>query len=56
MRAVVCSSLRFSSSPQGGNDYEIFNDPRTVGYTVGAPEETARLCRELFFSPLPNQS
>ncbi|XP_035259773.1 phosphomannomutase 1-like isoform X1 [Anguilla anguilla] len=34
----------------GGNDYEIFNDPRTRGFTVQSPEDTARLCRELFFS------
>ncbi|KAJ8363342.1 hypothetical protein SKAU_G00121730 [Synaphobranchus kaupii] len=34
----------------GGNDYEIFNDPRTTGFTVYSPEDTARLCRELFFS------
>ncbi|CAL8274911.1 unnamed protein product [Lota lota] len=40
----------------GGNDYEIFNDPRTVGFTVYAPEDTARLCREMFFSGLPNES
>ncbi|KAG9338835.1 hypothetical protein JZ751_025274 [Albula glossodonta] len=33
-----------------GNDYEIFNDPRTIGHTVYSPEDTARLCRELFFS------
>ncbi|CAL8304896.1 unnamed protein product [Merluccius merluccius] len=40
----------------GGNDYEIFNDPRTIGFTVFAPEDTARLCREMFFSALPNES
>ncbi|XP_049759111.1 phosphomannomutase 2 isoform X2 [Elephas maximus indicus] len=32
----------------GGNDHEIFADPRTVGYTVTAPEDTRRICRELF--------
>lgn len=32
----------------GGNDYEIFSDPRTVGYTVNSPEDTVRLCKELF--------
>uniref|UniRef100_A0A8C3X8I5 Phosphomannomutase n=1 Tax=Catagonus wagneri TaxID=51154 RepID=A0A8C3X8I5_9CETA len=32
----------------GGNDHEIFEDPRTVGYTVTAPEDTRRICRELF--------
>ncbi|XP_049624470.1 phosphomannomutase 2 [Suncus etruscus] len=32
----------------GGNDYEIFSDPRTVGYTVSAPEDTHRICEGLF--------
>lgn len=32
----------------GGNDHEIFTDPRTVGYTVAAPEDTRRICEELF--------
>lgn len=41
---------------QGGNDYEIFNDPRTIGFTVYSPEDTARLCRELFFEPSPRDS
>ncbi|MEQ2188666.1 hypothetical protein GOODEAATRI_017322 [Goodea atripinnis] len=33
----------------GGNDYEIFSDPRTVGHEVSCPEDTLRLCEELFF-------
>ncbi|XP_032461494.1 phosphomannomutase 2 isoform X1 [Phocoena sinus] len=32
----------------GGNDHEIFTDPRTVGYTVTAPEDTRRICEKLF--------
>uniref|UniRef100_A0A673UN90 Phosphomannomutase n=1 Tax=Suricata suricatta TaxID=37032 RepID=A0A673UN90_SURSU len=32
----------------GGNDHEIFTDPRTVGYTVTSPEDTRRICEELF--------
>jgi len=40
----------------GGNDYEIFEDPRTIGFTVYSPEDTARLCRELFFNAPPNES
>ncbi|CAF1046212.1 unnamed protein product [Adineta steineri] len=33
---------------KGGNDYEIFNDPRTKGYSVTSPVDTrAQLC-ELF--------
>lgn len=34
----------------GGNDYEIFSDPRTVGHEVSSPEETLQLCQQLFFS------
>lgn len=34
----------------GGNDYEIYSDPRTIGHEVSSPEETRRLCQELFFS------
>ncbi|PWN52221.1 putative phosphomannomutase [Violaceomyces palustris] len=35
---------------KGGNDYEIFSDPRTIGHTVTSPEDTARQLEELFFS------
>ena len=35
---------------QGGNDYEIFSDSRTIGHTVTSPEDTARILKELFFS------
>jgi len=34
---------------QGGNDYEIFTDPRTIGHSVTKPEETAKLLKDLFF-------
>ncbi|XP_076154440.1 phosphomannomutase 1-like isoform X2 [Alosa pseudoharengus] len=34
----------------GGNDYEIFNDPRTIGFTVSSPGDTARLCQRLFLN------
>lgn len=44
----ICSSARVIVSSQGGNDHEIFTDPRTVGYTVRTPEDTCRICRELF--------
>lgn len=33
---------------EGGNDYEIFNDPRTIGHTVKTWEDTKRICTELF--------
>jgi len=33
---------------QGGNDYEIFSDKRTVGHSVKSPEETMAQLKELF--------
>jgi phosphomannomutase len=33
---------------KGGNDYEIYSDPRTVGHSVTNPDETIRLLNELF--------
>uniref|UniRef100_A0A3B3DNV0 Phosphomannomutase n=1 Tax=Oryzias melastigma TaxID=30732 RepID=A0A3B3DNV0_ORYME len=42
-----------NETSDGGNDYEIFNDPRTIGFTVYSPQDTARLCRELFFDSTP---
>ncbi|KAL4624498.1 phosphomannomutase 2 [Arapaima gigas] len=33
----------------GGNDYEIYSDPRTIGHEVACPEDTKRICEELFF-------
>ena len=32
----------------GGNDYEIFEDERTVGHTVTDPEDTIRQCKQIF--------
>jgi phosphomannomutase len=34
----------------GGNDYEIYTDPRVKGHTTDGPEATMRLCRELFLA------
>ena len=34
---------------QGGNDYEIFSDSRTIGHTVNGPEDTMKQLKELFF-------
>ncbi|XP_030636022.1 phosphomannomutase 2 [Chanos chanos] len=34
----------------GGNDYEIYADPRTVGHEVTSPEDTQRICEGLFLS------
>ncbi|KAL9103731.1 MAG: hypothetical protein Q9187_008974 [Circinaria calcarea] len=33
---------------KGGNDYEIFEDGRTVGHVVKSPEDTMRIVKELF--------
>ncbi|ENN73958.1 phosphomannomutase 2 [Dendroctonus ponderosae] len=32
----------------GGNDYEIFNDPRTIGHKVTSPDDTRKQLEELF--------
>lgn len=40
----------------GGNDYEIYADPRTVGHTVSCPQDTVRRCRELFFPEMASKS
>ncbi|XP_068435671.1 phosphomannomutase 1-like [Clinocottus analis] len=45
-----------NETSDGGNDYEIFNDPRTIGFTVYSPEDTVRFCRELFFDAPPHES
>ncbi|KAK1752445.1 eukaryotic phosphomannomutase [Echria macrotheca] len=33
---------------KGGNDYEIFIDPRTIGHTVLDPDDTMKQIREIF--------
>lgn len=32
----------------GGNDFEIFCDPRTIGHKVNTPDDTKRILSELF--------
>jgi phosphomannomutase len=32
----------------GGNDYEIFSDPRTIGHSVLDPDDTAAQIKKLF--------
>lgn len=32
----------------GGNDHEIFNDPRTIGHKVSSPQDTMRILKEIF--------
>ncbi|VDP85229.1 unnamed protein product [Echinostoma caproni] len=36
---------------QGGNDYEVFSDPRTIGHTVQSPKDTSHQLNTLF--PFP---
>lgn len=43
--------LNPTQTRQGGNDYEIFVSPDTVGHTVVGPDDTIRQLRELFPSP-----
>ncbi|KAL2138590.1 hypothetical protein VTI28DRAFT_6518 [Corynascus sepedonium] len=33
---------------EGGNDYEIFSDPRTIGHTVTGPQDTTDELKKLF--------
>lgn len=33
---------------QGGNDYEIYEDPRTIGNSVNSPDDTMRILKETF--------
>ncbi|KZT37958.1 eukaryotic phosphomannomutase [Sistotremastrum suecicum HHB10207 ss-3] len=37
---------------KGGNDYEIYTDPRVVGHSVTNPDDTQRILKELFFKTL----
>eukprot|EP01084_Bolivina_argentea_P062289 113897_1 len=32
---------------EGGNDFEIFNDERTIGHTVQSPQETEQLIKQI---------
>lgn len=32
----------------GGNDYEIYCDPRTIGHSVEGPDDTMKQLKELF--------
>jgi len=33
---------------QGGNDYEIYSDPRTIGHAVKNPDDTVQVLKTLF--------
>jgi phosphomannomutase len=47
---VKYSTIHFfgDKTYKGGNDYEIFEDPRTVGHSVTSPEETMAELKKLF--------
>ena len=47
---IEFSTVHFfgDKTEEGGNDYEIYEDARTVGHSVAGPEETERLVREMF--------
>jgi len=34
----------------GGNDHEIYEDPRTIGHEVANPDDTIKSLKELFLS------
>ncbi|OAA43230.1 phosphomannomutase [Metarhizium rileyi] len=33
---------------EGGNDWEIYSDPRTIGHAVNSPDDTLNILKELF--------
>jgi phosphomannomutase len=35
-------------SYKGGNDYEIYEDKRTIGHAVTCPDDTMKILREMF--------
>jgi phosphomannomutase len=35
---------------KGGNDYEIYESPKTIGHSVTCPADTIKICKELFMS------
>jgi phosphomannomutase len=47
---VEYSTIHFfgDKTYKGGNDYEIFEDPRTIGHSVTSPEETMAELKKLF--------
>ncbi|CAF9933682.1 MAG: Phosphomannomutase [Alectoria fallacina] len=50
LSGVDYSTIHFfgDKTYKGGNDYEIFEDSRTVGHSVESPEDTMRMLKELF--------
>ncbi|KAM0802568.1 phosphomannomutase [Usnea florida] len=50
LSGVDYSTIHFfgDKTYKGGNDYEIFEDHRTIGHSVKNPEDTMRILKELF--------
>jgi len=46
----VSNTVPTNTHTQGGNDYEIYEDERTIGHRVTSPEDTRRQLEALFFS------
>ena len=47
-QSFCARELCLRSFLQGGNDHEIFSDPRTIGHTVADPPDTMKQLKELF--------
>ncbi|KAG6040867.1 Phosphomannomutase 1 [Claviceps citrina] len=47
---IAYSSIHFFGDKafEGGNDWEIYSDARTIGHAVKSPEDTIRILKELF--------
>ena len=48
MQCIIYELKCYYYCLQGGNDYEIFMDPRTIGHTVTSPEDTMEQLKALF--------
>ena len=44
----VRASYELKNGLQGGNDHEIYEDPRTIGHEVANPDDTIKILTELF--------
>ncbi|KAI0160313.1 eukaryotic phosphomannomutase [Xylariaceae sp. FL1272] len=47
---ITYSTIHFfgDKTSEGGNDYEIYSDPRVTGHSVKNPDDTLRILKELF--------
>ena len=50
MKHILNDIMLMCMFRQGGNDHEIFADPRTVGHTVTSPQDTIKQLTDLFFA------